>query len=255
MSEYYMTKNELYHHGIIGQKWGVRRFQNEDGSLTNAGKERYGQVAKNVAKGAAGLFKAVNRASKQTTDRMKDGLRKTKQPEGTIGSQMEKSSKRQEKMAGPGEIKLLGKEKITAKLKDPKVQKAIKIGAAVAGTALVAYGAYKVSKGISANKKYQKALETGRDYYERLVYTNIGNSANKAKLSTKFMNTANTRFISADNAVKTGDLSRAKALVKNGQSNLKIARSYENEAERLYNQAKTANKKFGQYNRKYLSGK
>lgn len=32
---------ELYHHGILGQKWGVRRFQNADGSLTAAGKERY----------------------------------------------------------------------------------------------------------------------------------------------------------------------------------------------------------------------
>lgn len=31
----------LYHHGIEGQKWHVRRFQNEDGSLTPAGKERY----------------------------------------------------------------------------------------------------------------------------------------------------------------------------------------------------------------------
>ena len=31
----------LYHHGIKGQKWGVRRYQNEDGSLTEAGKRRY----------------------------------------------------------------------------------------------------------------------------------------------------------------------------------------------------------------------
>lgn len=31
----------LEHHGILGQKWGVRRFQNYDGSLTAAGKERY----------------------------------------------------------------------------------------------------------------------------------------------------------------------------------------------------------------------
>lgn len=35
-----MTENELYHHGVRGQKWGVRRYQNKDGSLTYAGKKR-----------------------------------------------------------------------------------------------------------------------------------------------------------------------------------------------------------------------
>ena len=33
--------NNLQHHGIKGQKWGVRRFQNKDGSLTAKGKQRY----------------------------------------------------------------------------------------------------------------------------------------------------------------------------------------------------------------------
>ena len=33
--------NELLHSGVKGQKWGVRRYQNYDGSLTPAGKERY----------------------------------------------------------------------------------------------------------------------------------------------------------------------------------------------------------------------
>ncbi len=32
--------NELYHHGIKGQKWGVRRYQNKDGSYTEEGKQR-----------------------------------------------------------------------------------------------------------------------------------------------------------------------------------------------------------------------
>ena len=33
--------SDLRHHGIKGQKWGVRRFQNADGSLTAAGRKRY----------------------------------------------------------------------------------------------------------------------------------------------------------------------------------------------------------------------
>lgn len=43
--------NELCHHGIKGMRWGVRRYQNEDGSLTPAGKERYSRdVRENNAK-------------------------------------------------------------------------------------------------------------------------------------------------------------------------------------------------------------
>ena len=41
--------DELYHHGIKGQKWGIRRYQNEDGSLTYRGKMRYIKDSKSVA--------------------------------------------------------------------------------------------------------------------------------------------------------------------------------------------------------------
>ena len=34
----------LEHHGILGQKWGVRRFENAAGRLTAAGKSRYNQI-------------------------------------------------------------------------------------------------------------------------------------------------------------------------------------------------------------------
>lgn len=36
-----IRKVDLYHYGILGQKWGIRRFQNKDGTLTDAGKKRY----------------------------------------------------------------------------------------------------------------------------------------------------------------------------------------------------------------------
>lgn len=40
--------NELQHWGIKGQKWGVRRYQNADGSLTPAGKKRYRDEAAEI---------------------------------------------------------------------------------------------------------------------------------------------------------------------------------------------------------------
>ncbi len=40
--------DELQHHGIKGQQWGVRRFQNDDGSLTDEGKRRYSESLSNI---------------------------------------------------------------------------------------------------------------------------------------------------------------------------------------------------------------
>lgn len=59
-----MEYNEIYHHGVKGMKWGVRRYQNKDGSLTAAGKKRQRdtspeaaakrkEIAKKVAVGSA----------------------------------------------------------------------------------------------------------------------------------------------------------------------------------------------------------
>lgn len=43
--------DEIKHYGVKGMKWGVRRYQNEDGSYTNAGKKRYAKAVRTNAKG------------------------------------------------------------------------------------------------------------------------------------------------------------------------------------------------------------
>lgn len=106
MSNYILTSNgkfyscnsyELYHWGVKGMKWGVRRFQKKDGSLTPAGKKRYDDP--------------------QT-----------------------KSEQEQKKS---------------------RAKKVAIASAAIAGTALAAFGAYKLNKAIN-DKAFKKASEIGK---------------------------------------------------------------------------------------------
>ena len=45
-----MSSNELTHHGIKGMRWGVRRYQNKDGSLTKAGRKKMAKLDKEYSK-------------------------------------------------------------------------------------------------------------------------------------------------------------------------------------------------------------
>ena len=81
MNEYYSvvrSSDYLMHYGIMGMKWGVRRFQNPDGSLTEEGRKRYGDIMtkdqmKNIVRSynlRTGSNKTIN---KNTTFKTKDG--------------------------------------------------------------------------------------------------------------------------------------------------------------------------------------
>lgn len=55
-------RNALAHHGILGQKWGIRRFQNSDGSLTKAGQKRINTTIDDAAS-------SFNRSAKRLKDK------------------------------------------------------------------------------------------------------------------------------------------------------------------------------------------
>lgn len=66
--------NELNHHGILGQKWGIRRYQNEDGTLTAAGKAR--QEREEITKAANQKKADVRKRGTFTTKELRKRIEK-----------------------------------------------------------------------------------------------------------------------------------------------------------------------------------
>lgn len=70
--------NQLYHYGILGQKWGVRRFQNKDGTRTPAGKRRYkdSEKSEDHVKGFPNFFQSRDFKSKAPDGLSNEELKK-----------------------------------------------------------------------------------------------------------------------------------------------------------------------------------
>lgn len=125
-----MEHNELYHHGIKGQRWGVRRFQKKDGSLTAAGKKRYDVMDETPPK-----LKPIGPSGRVMTEDLPKY--KTKGP--VVYDKSDATN-----------------EENSQNTRNDKIKKAVVIGMTVSSVALATYGSYKVSQ-IAKNNKLTMA--------------------------------------------------------------------------------------------------
>ena len=89
--EFYTTSG-LSHHGILGQKWGVRRYQNKDGSLTSAGKKRYGSSLRTMWEEKFKYQEADAEAARNMRDKNRESKRQLR--EGVIDKKQHRANKK-----------------------------------------------------------------------------------------------------------------------------------------------------------------
>ena len=155
-----MYEVELYHHGVKGQKWGVRHFQSKDGSYKLGAEGRYD---------GGGIIKKVSGSIKG----VKSGL-SVRRKNHALSSENKKLAAQNKKLAAQNK-KLSDKSKKEKEEKkfelSDRQKKALKIGAAVAGTALAAYGAKKLYDHVDASHKgkliAKKLLEDAGGDFEK----------------------------------------------------------------------------------------
>ena len=91
----------IAHHGIKGQKWGFRRYQNPDGSLTEEGRLRYAvKEAKIKAKAEKATAKAQVKSAKLAVKAEKAAAKNLKRQEKTLKLEMKKLKKTDQDAAG-----------------------------------------------------------------------------------------------------------------------------------------------------------
>jgi len=180
----------LEHHGIKNQKWGVRRFQNPDGSLTAAGRIRYG-----VTGAAKAAFKVGKKLGSATASAAKAGVKKAK--DNAYAKKKEKASQTREgvlknkKMFTNEELERLEKR---FKIEDDMRNAGLRHGQEIAKT-ISAYSdaAVKTMNALQTGGKAVKAISDGlsalKDYKEKLdIGKKASDAGTKAKTSEKTSN-------------------------------------------------------------------
>lgn len=160
--------DSLQHHGIIGQKWGIRRFQREDRTWTEAGKDRYNDGpggGKSSGETSKSSSDSVKSTAKTVTEKVKSGVSSAKEKaadtaksikDKTVDTAKDAKDKAvnaiKEATKQPTQEELDTQAERSAKRKDVAKKVAIGVGiaAAVVGTAFVAKYAHDKVKDLKA---------------------------------------------------------------------------------------------------------
>jgi len=195
---------ELYHHGILGQKWGVRRYQNSDGSLTSAGKRRYHGQREDAQE-----YK-YNRSGESAWKRLKRKRAAQKEEMKKYGEWEDAQEYKYSKSNESGMKGLNTKTKAESSHMSNKTKTVLIVGATVATTSLTLIGMAKLSQ--IANK-----ADAGRQVVSTVMNTASTNGSrsvtNTARAAVN--TTANRPKISRQDAKRMKELMEASKAIAN----------------------------------------
>lgn len=233
----YTYSNYICHHGIKGQKWGIRRYQNENGGLTSAGKKRYSSFAtqryerkvqkytqkaeKQEAKSkAAGNYvpSKYRRKAEEAASRAKRSQEFDDNYMKELGARSNTKHFVMQALTGPFVYQSYLQQRAANVSRGKAMVNSVLFGTAAAGKARSDY----INQDVKKARKQRKAIDKAEKYADRAaeIYNGMRGSISK-DLRQRYQNSANKKAERARETLKKAGVSTSdKRWTSNPNSNV-----------------------------------